>query len=59
MEPRPLVTSDNFSAGYIQRKVHFLPRQGDRDPWIFNQDYATEKDQIESADLEDGTLAYS
>ena len=59
MEPRPLVTSDNFSAGYIQRKVHLLPRQGDHDPWIFNNDYATEKGQIEGADLEDGTLVYS
>lgn len=59
MEPRPLVTEQNFSAGYIQRKVHLLPRQGDKDPWIFNQDYHTEKDQIEGADLEDGTLVYS
>ncbi len=59
MEARPLITSENFSAGYIQRKVHLLPRQGDKDPWIFNQDYHTEKDQIEGADLQDGTLIYS
>lgn len=59
MEPRPLVTEENFSAGYLQRKVHLLPRQGDHQPWIFNQDYHTEKDQIEGADLEDGTLVYA
>ena len=58
MEPRPLVSEDNFNAGYITRSMPLMPRQGDRQPWIFSQDYYTEKDEIRGADLEDGTLVY-
>ena len=59
MEPRELVDDDNFNSGYLRRQIHILPRKGDREPWIFNNDYYTEKDQIEGADLDDGTLVYS
>lgn len=58
MEPRPLIEAENFNAGYLTRQLHILPKQGDRQPWIFSQDYSTEKDEIPSADLEDGTLIY-
>ena len=58
MEPRPLIEAENFNAGYITRQLHILPKQGDRQPWIFSQDYYTEKDEIPNADLEDGTLIY-
>jgi len=40
------------------RKMHLMPKQGDREPWIFSQDYYREKDTIPSADLDDGTLIY-
>ena len=58
MEPLPLVSAENFNAGYITRAMPLMPRQGDRQPWIFSQDYYTEKDEIRGADLEDGTLVY-
>jgi len=58
MQPRPLVEPENFNAGYITRQMHILPKQGDRQPWIFSQDYYTEKDEIPDADLDDGTLVY-
>ena len=59
MEPKPLVDAENFNAGYLQRSMHLMPRQGDRQPWIFSQDYFTEKDEIAGADLEDGTLIFT
>ncbi len=52
------VDAENFNAGYLRRNMHLMPRQGDRQPWVFSQDYYTEKDEIAAADLEDGTLIY-
>ncbi len=58
MPALPFIQDDNFNAGYLVRKMHIMPKQGDREPWIFSQDYYTEKDQIPNTDLEDGTLNY-
>ena len=58
MPALPFVADENFNAGYLQRQMHILPKQGDRQPWIFSQDYYTEKDEILGADLDDGTLIY-
>jgi cation diffusion facilitator CzcD-associated flavoprotein CzcO len=54
----PFVDPQNFDAGYILRKADILPKQGDRPPWIFSQDYYKERDEIPHADLDDGTLIY-
>jgi hypothetical protein len=35
-----------------------MPKQGDRAPWVFTQDYFVEKDEIPACDLEDGALVY-
>lgn len=59
MTPRPFIEEENFNAGYLMRMMHIMPKQGDRAPWIFSQDYYTEKDEIPAADLEDGTLIYA
>lgn len=59
MKPRLLVEPENFSAGYIQRSIARFPKQGDREPWIFSQDYDQEKTEIPQADLEDGTLVFA
>lgn len=59
MPELPLISSENFNAGYLVRSMHKMPKQGDRQPWIFSQDYTLEKDEIPAADLEDGTLIYS
>jgi cation diffusion facilitator CzcD-associated flavoprotein CzcO len=58
MPTRPFIDSENFNAGYLMRKMHLMPKQGDREPWVFSQDYYHEKDTIPAADLEDGTLVY-
>ncbi len=58
MSARPFIESENFNAGYVMRKIHLMPKQGDREPWVFSQDYFQERDTIPAADLEDGTLIY-
>lgn len=58
MPERPLIDAENFNSGYLMRDMHILPKQGDRQPWIFSQDYYAEKDEIPAADLDDGTLIY-
>jgi cation diffusion facilitator CzcD-associated flavoprotein CzcO len=58
MPKLPWVDPENFNAGYLVRSMHIMPKQGDREPWIFSQDYQIEKDEIPAADLEDGTLLY-
>ncbi len=59
MQPRPFVEPENFNAGYLTREMHIMPKQGDREPWVFSQDYYQEKKTIPNTDLEDGTLIYS
>ena len=58
MRPQPFVAPDNFNAGYLMRNMHIMPKQGDREPWVFSQDYYRERKTIPRADLEDGTLIY-
>jgi cation diffusion facilitator CzcD-associated flavoprotein CzcO len=54
----PWITPDNFNAGYVQRGVHLLPQQGDHAPWVHGQDYASERQSLPQADLDDGALLY-
>jgi hypothetical protein len=35
-----------------------MPKQGNKAPWEFKQDYYTEAKEFPAADLEDGTLVY-
>ena len=58
MQPRPWIEPENFNPGYITRNLHLMPKQGDKDPWVFKQDYYAERDDIPNADLADGTLVY-
>lgn len=48
----------NFNPGYLTRSLHLMPKQGDRAPWVFTQDYWKEKDEFPAADLNDGALVY-
>lgn len=59
MERLPWVTEDNFSAGYLLRGMHLLPKQGTELPWRHTQDYYFDREDIPNADLDDGSLAYS
>jgi len=58
MPELPFVDPENFNAGYLLRDMDKMPIQGDRQPWVFSQDYYAEKTEIPEADLEDGTLIY-
>ena len=48
-----------FSAGYIQRKMHLLPKQGDRAPWVNSQNYFTDRKMFRDDPIEDGVLRFS
>jgi cation diffusion facilitator CzcD-associated flavoprotein CzcO len=50
---------EGFSSGYIQRKTHLLPKQGNRPPWINTQNYVLDKKTIAAEPLEDGCLQFS
>ncbi len=58
MELMPWVTEEDFNPGYIQRGIHLLPKQGDRDPWKHSQDYVADKAELPVVDLNDGSLSY-
>lgn len=58
MQKRPWVDAENFNPGYLTRSMHLMPKQGDRAPWVFTQDYYKEKDEFPAAGLEDGALVY-
>ncbi|MFO7550690.1 MAG: NAD(P)/FAD-dependent oxidoreductase [Haliea sp.] len=57
MPARPWI--EGFSAGYLQRVMHLLPRQGDREPWLNPQDYASDRKTLPTASLEDGSLVFN
>jgi len=56
MEARPWITG--FSAGYLQRIMGDLPRQGDREPWVNPQLLAADRRLIAKASLDDGVLEF-
>ena len=48
----------DFSSGYIQRKIHLLPKQGDRAPWLNTQNYIADRKMIREGPLEDGVMQF-
>lgn len=59
MRRLPWIDSENFNPGYLTRSMDRLPSQGDREPWIFSQDYYVERDEFPLADVSDSALKYS
>ena len=57
MPQRPWITG--FSSGYMQRRMHLFPKQGDRAPWLNTQDFAADKKMVRRSALEDGVLTFS
>ena len=57
MPARPWL--DDFSAGYVQRVLHKMPKQGDRDPWRNSQNYHRDRKVLPTAYLDDGSLVFS
>jgi monooxygenase len=50
---------ESFSSGYIQRKMHLLPKQGGKPPWVNTQNYTLDKKTIGEGPLEDGFLQFT
>jgi cation diffusion facilitator CzcD-associated flavoprotein CzcO len=59
MAVRPWIEEDEFNAGYLQRSMHLLPKQGGNEPWEFCRDYYIEKDMLPAIDLNEDVLVYS
>jgi cation diffusion facilitator CzcD-associated flavoprotein CzcO len=50
---------DSFSSGYIQRKVHLLPKQGSEPPWVNTQNYLLDRKIIGEGPIEDEFLQFT
>lgn len=48
----------NLSAGYIQRAIHMLPRQGVAEPWKLYQNYILDYALMKLRKIDDGTLVF-
>ncbi len=57
MPVRPWI--DDFPAGYIQRSMHLLPRQGDRDPWRHTQSFDEDIRLVRESPVDDDVLRFS
>ncbi len=57
MTPRPWI--EEFSAGYMERVMDRMPKQGDRDPWTNSQRYDLEKKIIGKKPVDDGVMTFT
>ncbi len=57
MSPRPWI--EGFSAGYLQRVLPLLPKQGDREPWLNPQSYRRDKKLFRKAPIDDGVMRFT
>jgi cation diffusion facilitator CzcD-associated flavoprotein CzcO len=57
MARRPFI--DDFPAGYMQRMMPMLPKQGDREPWVNTQSVSKDKKLIGEAPVDDGVMIFS
>ncbi|MEU6480376.1 NAD(P)/FAD-dependent oxidoreductase [Streptomyces sp. NPDC047017] len=55
MPTRPFL---DFAAGYIQRAVDQLPRQGDRSPWLTSMDYHSDVKLLRAQSVVDPELRF-
>ena len=56
MSTRPAL---DFGAGYVQRAVDLLPRQGDRPPWRTPLNYTKDAKVLRHKPVEDPELHFS
>jgi cation diffusion facilitator CzcD-associated flavoprotein CzcO len=57
MEARPWI--QGFSSGYIQRGLHLMPKQGDREPWINPQNYRRDRKLFLKGPVDDGVMRFT
>ena len=55
MQTRPLL---DFGAGYVQRVVDQLPREGTGSPWQLSMDYIKDRKRLRSEPIQDGVLRF-
>jgi monooxygenase len=55
LEPEPML---DFSSGYVQRALHYLPKQGSRAPWKLRQNYAIDLITLRHKAVDDGSLVF-
>lgn len=58
MEQHPWISEDVFNPGYLKRSMHLMPKQGDSEPWLYNPDYYTDKDEMPVIELDEEALVY-
>lgn len=56
MQTKPLL---DFGAGYVQRSLSELPRQGDAFPWLMSFDYASDAKMFRKGNVADKHLIFS
>lgn len=56
MPTRPLL---DFAAGYVQRAISMLPRQGEQAPWLMSMDYYLDVKLLRHAAVTDDNLQFS
>jgi len=49
----------DFPAGYMNRMMPLLPKQGDREPWLNPQNFTKDKKMINKAPLDDGVMIFT
>ncbi len=54
----PWIDEENFNPGYMLRRIHLMPKRGNKPEWQHNQDYWAEKDEFPEIDLEDAAFVY-
>lgn len=57
MPRRPWI--DDFSAGYMQRMMPMMPKQGDRAPWLNTQSYSADKKLFREGPIADGVMRFT
>jgi cation diffusion facilitator CzcD-associated flavoprotein CzcO len=58
-EPQQWVDVKDFSAGYLVRGAHLLPKRLDTEEWQHSQDYWTEVKKLPDVDLDGSAFHYS
>ncbi|AHH18468.1 putative FAD-containing monooxygenase EthA [Nocardia nova SH22a] len=56
MPTRPLL---DFGAGYVQRSLHELPKQGPAAPWLMSKDYVEDRRLLRGGRIADEYLHFS
>jgi monooxygenase len=48
-----------LTSGYVLRAIHKFPRQGSKDPWRRQQNYARDRRSVRRAPIDDPALEFS